>query len=138
MIRANLDIPTTFNRPKNLDSGLSKDLSRLAIAVDTLSSDPFIQLVPSSAPANGNATLSPRIVTRLNPPASGTVVVILPLLTGELDNVTADLVITGTSAALISVLAGKGTTVNGQASLTFIAAPYWYRFIWSGGNWYRG
>jgi len=135
---ANLDIPTFFNRPANIDPDLSQDLSRLGTAVEQISNDPEVLRVPQTALANSNVTLQPGFVTRLTPPPSGTVIALLPSLADSGENTVAELVITASSSAIISVRAPKGTTINGQASITLTAAPYWYRFLRHGGNWYRG
>lgn len=137
-MRANIDIPTFFNRPANIDPDLSQDLSRLGTAVEAVADDPDVLRIPQTAIANGNTTLQPGFVTRLTPPPSGTVVLTLPALADSDENSVAELVITASSSAILSVRAPKGTTINGQASITLTAAPYWYRFIRHGGNWYRG
>lgn len=137
-MKVNLDIPTFFNSPPNIDDGLSRDLGRLGVAVEAIANDPSNVRLFDTAVANGNTTIQPKFATRVTPPPSGQVVLLLPALTAELENVEADLIITASSSATFLVLAPKGSTINGQASLTLTAAPYWYRFKWHGGNWYRG
>lgn len=137
-MRQNLDIPTFFSRPVDIDEGLSQDLSRLGSAVEAIANDPDVKRTFSTAIANSNTTLQPDFVTRITPPPSGQLVVLLPLLTTVFENAEADLIITKSTEATLLIRAPKDSTINGQASITLTAAPYWYRFKWHGGNWYRG
>src|SRR6476659_2546245 len=121
----NIDIPTQFNRPSNLDSGLAADLSRLGSAVEQIHEDPEVARVPDTALANGNITLAIDFVTYLTLSPSGQVIVLLPAPSNVLANVQASLVITKTTSANVLVRAPKGSKLNGQASLTFTAGPHW-------------
>lgn len=132
----NIDIPTQFNSPPDLDAGLSRDLSRLGNAVEQIFRDPTTQKIPSVSTIKGNATLALDTVTRLLPPLSGTVLLLLPAAAKSDENHEATLIVTATSGATIAVMPPRGTTLNGAALATFTAAPGMHRYIFSGGNWY--
>lgn len=135
-MRRAFDIPTQFPRPANLDPGLSSDLSRLGSAVQQLADDPTYARIFETTLANGSVTLALDKVTRLKPPTSGAVALLLPASALSAENHFAALVVTGTSVATLTILPPKGTTVDGSASLTVSAVPGMHWFMLHGGNWY--
>ncbi len=136
-MRRAFDIPTQFPSPTNLDQGLSRDLSRLGNAVQQSVDDPTIARVADTVLAAGGATLALDKVTRLKPPKSGQVVLLLPAATAAMENHYADLVVTEMTDATLVVRPPKGSKVDGLDAVTPYAIGL-SRFLFHGGNWYWG
>lgn len=136
-MKSAFDIPTQFPSPKNLDAGLSRDLSRLGSAVEQIAKDPTTARVPATVIALSGTTLALDKITRFKPPATGAVEFLLPAATPAMENHYADLVVTEITSATLRVRAPKGMTVDGVERVTPFAIGL-SRFLFHGGNWYRG
>lgn len=134
MKRVRTDIPQ-FSYPSGFDRNLARDLDRLSSAVEDLAEDPALMLFPDTVLASGSATLALDKVTRLKPPKTGDVVLLLPAAAPGMENHFADLIVTERTSASLTVRPPSGATIDGAANVTPYAIGL-SRFMFHGGNWY--